>query len=410
MQNRSLNVVVPLLLFLFIALIVVYLPGFPMDTRGGFMTWAWYINDNGLANAYGSDTNYMPVYQYVLWFFARLSGSDKAIADNLPYLRCITLLFDFAGLWYVFRWIDKKTDYFVVVIISVLNVAYSYDTVIWGQVDGILSAFIFVALFYAWKGNNIYSTIWLVLAFNFKLQAIVILPLWGLLFVYNIITARGLKTTVFPVVAGIAVQIALVIPFMTGKSGIGKIGSIIPGSFNIYNYVSIFAANFWQYLGPGRALIIHDSEKWIMSVTYKQAGLFLFFTTSFLALLPIALLVFKRWKSKNEKIQLSRELIWTVGAMLYLLFYIFNTEMHERYCQPAFIFITAYAFFTGDFLAYVLFSIMYFLTLEHENQSLKLHNYDTLIFDLRFLASINAVIIVYLARKIYKGYKLALDN
>ena len=96
--------------------------------------------------------------------------------------------------------------------------------------------------------------------------------------------------------------------------------------------------------------------------------------------------------------------------MVYLLFYFFNTEIHERYCHPAFIFITAFAFFTGEFFVYILFSIMYFLTLEYSMAQLRLQNYDTLIFNLKFLAAINGVIILYLATKIYKYYRLGIAS
>ena len=94
--------------------------------------------------------------------------------------------------------------------------------------------------------------------------------------------------------------------------------------------------------------------------------------------------------------------------MVYMLFYFFNTEIHERYCHPAFIFITAMAFFTGDFIIYILFSIMYFLTLEFSMQFLKLNNYETMLFNLKILATINAFIILYLARNIYKHYKISM--
>ena len=163
----------------------------------------------------------------------------------------------------------------------------------------------------------------------------------------------------------------------------------------------------WHWLVKGNLLYANDSKIWIAGLTYKQVGLLLFFSISFMAILPMILLVYKRWKTANKAIQPNKELIWLTSAMVFLLFYFLCTEIHERYCQPAFIFITALAFFTGDILIYALFSIMYFLTLEVSMQSLHLTNYETLIFDFRFLAGINALIIILLARKIYKNYKAA---
>lgn len=377
------------------------------DIDNCWRPWALYIHRNSLRNAYGSDTDYMPIYQYLLWVYVKLNGADKAIADNIGYLRCFTLLFDFLGLWYVYKWIDKKVAYFIILIICILNLGYSFDTIIWEQFDGILSAFVFIALFYAWKGNNLWSTVWLVLAFNFKIQTVIILPVWGLLFLNNIPGNRGLKSIVWPILAGIALQIILVIPFTRGQFGVRKIIHVVVHSFNKYPSISVKAANMWHWLVGGNLLYADDAKVWIAGLSYKQVGLVLFFIASFFALLPMLLLVFKKWKTGNKNNVMSRELVWLTGAMVYLLFYFFNTEIHERYCQPAFIFITAYAFFSGDFITYILFSIMYFLTLEYSMQFLHLANYDTFIFDLRFLSAINAVIIVLLYRKIYRYYRSA---
>jgi hypothetical protein len=161
----------------------------------------------------------------------------------------------------------------------------------------------------------------------------------------------------------------------------------------------------WHWIVKGELLYTDDRKVWLLGLTYKQAGMVLFFSTAFIALLPIIRLVIKNLKYAAANVKISRELIWATGAMVYMLFYFFNTEIHERYCHPAFIFITAYAFFTTDFTVYVLFSIMYFLTLEVSQQHLKLASYDHMIFNFRFLAVINAVIILLLAARINKSYR-----
>ena len=409
-MDRKLNFFIPALLFLFITVMLPYLPGLEFDNRDCWQAWALYIHNNGLRNAYGSTTDYMPVYQYFLWFYGKLMGTDKAIADNIPYLRCITLAFDFLGIWYVFKWIDKKLAYFVILAICILNISYTYDTIIWGQMDGTLSAMIFISLYYAWKGSNFRSAVWLILAFNFKIQTVVILPVWGLLFVNNYLTGRKIRDIALPIMAVAIIQVLLIIPFTLGQHGAREILHIVTHSFNKYQAISIKAPNLWHWIVPGNLLYAVDTKVWIAGLTYKQAGLLLFFTTSFFALLPLIKLVIKNLNPANNHSKISRELIWATSAMVYLLFYYFNTEIHERYCHPAFIFITAYAFFTGDFIVYVLFSIMYFLTLEYSMQHLKLPNYDTLIFNFRFLSAINAFIIIYLAFKINEFYKISLKS
>ena len=409
MTERKLNFVIPALLFLFITAMLPYLPGLVFDNRDCWEAWAHYIKANGLRNAYGSTTDYMPVYQYFLWFYVKVTGSDQAITDHIPYLRCITLGFDFLGIWYVFKWIDKKLAYYALLAICILNLSYTYDTIIWGQMDGTLSALVFLAMYFVWNGSNFWGALFMVLAFNFKIQSIVIVPVWGLLFINNYLASRKIKDLAVPVIAAGALQGLLFLPFTWGQYNIGKILHVISGSFNKYHSISVKAPNIWHWLVKGNLLYADDSKIWIAGLTYKQIGLILFFAASFFALLPMIILVFKNIRAVT-KIKISRELVWTSGAMVYLLFYFFNTEIHERYCHPAFIFITAYAFYTREYLVYILFSFMYFMTLEFSMQHLRLANYDTWWFNLKFLAVINVFIIIYLAGKIRKYYRVSLQK
>ena len=411
--DKKLNIYIPVMMFVFITALLPGLPGFWFDNHDCWEAWAHHIHINGLRNAYGSTTDYMPIYQYFLWVYGKLMGTEKAITDDIPFLRCITLAFDFLGIWVVYKWIDKKTTYYALIAICIMNVAYTYDTIIWGQMDGTLSALVFLAIYSGWKGNNLWSAIFMVLAFNFKVQAIVIVPVWGLLFINNYLINRNIKTIIYPVTSAIILQTLILIPFMMGQYSISSIYHIILNSFHKYPTISIRAANCWQWFFTGvrfdKLLYAPDSNILVAGITFKQAGLMLFFLSSFFALLPTIKLVLKNVKSGPKK-KLSRELIWATGAMVYMLFYFFNTEMHERYCHPAFIFITALAFFTGDFIIYILFSIMYFLTLEFSMQFLKLNNYESMLFNLKILASINALIILYLARNIYKHYKISMQT
>src|SRR4051812_30791488 len=100
------NVVFAATVFLFLTLLFPYIHTFPGDDSC-WADWSTYILHHGLAEAYGSKTNYLPLYQYVLWGFGNTAGSGAAIWQYLPYLRCVTLLFDFAGVWIFWQWLDK---------------------------------------------------------------------------------------------------------------------------------------------------------------------------------------------------------------------------------------------------------------------------------------------------------------
>ena len=71
--------------------------------------WAKHIFSHGLSKAYQSGTDYMPFYQYVLFFFGKAQGSIENIQNNIHQLKILTLLFDFAGGFFLIRMIkDEK--------------------------------------------------------------------------------------------------------------------------------------------------------------------------------------------------------------------------------------------------------------------------------------------------------------
>ncbi|RZK12752.1 MAG: hypothetical protein EOO56_27905, partial [Hymenobacter sp.] len=141
--------------------------------------WATHIGAHGLGNAYTYETNnYNPLYQYVLYGYAKLAGSPQRILAGIHYLRLFTLLFDFGGAILAVRcfgWGDGNQR-FILSLLFLLNLGYLYDTVVWEQVDAIVSTLAFVAVVQALRQRPVSSVGWLVLALNMKTQAIVFLP------------------------------------------------------------------------------------------------------------------------------------------------------------------------------------------------------------------------------------------
>ncbi|MEI8279282.1 MAG: hypothetical protein WCG87_05920 [Bacteroidota bacterium] len=376
------------------------LPGLSID-NDDWKNWALYIREHGLCNAYGSTSDYLPFYQYVLWIYGKIASDLDGILRNYSFLRGFSFMFDLAGIWYVYLWMEKKMDLILVLFISLFNIAYTYDTFVWGQLDGMLSAMLFISLFYAFRQNTLWSAVWYLMALNLKLQAIVFLPLWGLLIINTIITTRDWKKAVLPLAVMAILQAIILIPFTTGQYGLNNVWARVIGSIDMFPVLNIGAPNFWNWVKDGYLRTTPDNVIWFSAFTYKQVGLFLFFFTSFLVLLPICIHVFRRLTNTFKHSQISKEIVWLTGALLYLVFFYFNTQMHERYSQPAFICIAAYAFYSKDYFPYILFSIVYFLNLEFCVQNMHLHNYDIAIFSPRFLAALYTIIILYLGFKLY---------
>jgi hypothetical protein len=91
--------------------------------------------------------------------------------------------------------------------------------------------------------------------------------------------------------------------------------------------------------------------------------------------------------------------ILLIGALLPVLFFFFNTQMHERYPHPAFLFITAYSFLRTRYFLYIIFSIAYFLNLEKALRAFDLH-YNAFIFGNRFIAGLYLITIIVLFREL----------
>ncbi len=389
-------------LYITLALLAPQIGGFDYDALC-FKTWAAHIFNKGLQNAYTEWNNYMPVFQYVLYIYNKLQGSEEAILRNIYQLKILTLLFDFAGLWYIYRWIDKKTDFMVLVLCNMLNVAYAYNTIFWGQVDGMFTTMVFVSLYYAYQNKTIISLLLFVLALNVKLQAIVFFPVLGLLYLYHMVREGRFVQPAIGIAAAALLQAVLLWPFLTISNGFGLFWKEVMAATELYSFVSMNAYNLWYFvIPPDNVMTTPDTTIVFAGLPYMRVGLLLFCAGSFAAMFPLLKNVYSVFLKRDETTLIAKDRLWLVCALVALLFFYCNTQMHERYSHPAFIFITAYAFYSRSFAAYILFSIGYLLNLEAVNKWLKLENYSTFIFDGRVGAVLFGACIVLLFVKLYR--------
>lgn len=400
MNNKSFRVAAIILLFVHLSLMGDRLHGFEYDLKC-FSDWAKHIYKIGLPYTYADIfNNYMPGYQYVLWVYSKMAGSAEAIGQYVYYLKSFTLAFDFLGLWYVYRWMDKKVDYLLLLFINIHNIAFSYNTMHWGQVDGIFSAMVFVSIYYAYQRRLVLGGIWYILAINMKLQAIIFAPVLGLIYLYWLADEKANIKKVFTAVgAMLLLQLAILLPFMTNSTGLPLLwNKVIIGSFSQFPYIGSY--NFWAFVSPHNPWLVTDQTIFIAGISYKKAGLILFYTSSLLAMFPLMRAIYLKMRRRPAALP-GKEAIWIICSLIGLLFYFFNTEMHERYSHPAWLFIIAYAFYTRRYFPYVVFSAAYFLVLENTIRWFNLNSYRTLVFNPIFIGSLFAVVIIYMFYRLY---------
>ena len=398
-------------LFLSLLLFVIAISpfGFGYDIEC-WTRWSSYIFEHGFSNVYNSDTNYLPVYLYVLWAYSSVSGSIQDIVNNAYQLKLFSGFIDVVGLWLVYLWAEKKYSFSTIFLFAFLNAAFFYNTFIWGQVDGILATLAFASLYFGYNKKPILSCVFMIVLLNFKLQGIVFVPLWVVLFICNMYETKKIKPTLLAILVGLIVQILILLPFLLNNST-DKVWAVLTGYVDTFPVISANARNFWSLIFPESFAIFSedDSSIWFYGFTYKQIGYFLFFLTSGLALIIFSLPILKRIAAKSSSIFPDKISLMLAASIVSLCFFYFNTQIHERYSHPTFIFILAYTLLQKDFIPILLFSVANFLGHEKPLKAFKFENYETFIFDGHVISVFFLATLLYLFFVLIKQTKMLMN-
>ena len=346
-------------LLLLFALYIVILPRVYMDYDMGFWRlWALAIHKNGLSNAYNSGINYFPVNLYCLYIYDLLQGSADNIARNINSLKIFFVAFDFLPVVLLAAFRQKIFSFNIPYLYLLLNIAYVFNSMVWGQSDSIYTNLCFLAivtgfLYPAW------SLLLFVLAINTKPQAIEFLPVLGLIWIFGL---KDWKTFFTGMAGAAALQFLLVLPFIANGS-LSKLLFIATHPVDVYNKLSICAFNIWYLIAPGNPYLINDKDVFFL-FSYKSWGLIMFVVALLWVLLP----VYRHLKQLRKEQQIptasTYQLLFLGTGMVCLYFFYFNAQMHERYANPIIIFFFFYGIVSKNYKLYVLASIPYFLSLD----------------------------------------------
>ncbi|QNJ98383.1 hypothetical protein [Constantimarinum furrinae] len=375
--------------------------------------WTVHTFEYGLGNAYGSGTDYLPLYHYILYLFGKIQGSTAKIAFNIHWLKAITLVFHFISAWFVILFIRHKEDTLHKSIIYALfylaNIAILYNSIIWGQVDAILTCFVFTSCYFAFQKRIILCLVFFILALNFKLQAIIFLPLIALMVFPPMIQNFSLNRLLLWIGIPVGLQLLILLPFIV-QGEVSSVWKVVANSVDHFPVVSMNAFNFWDLVLSGDLMRMPDSTTFI-GISYKNWGLILFFTASFFALLPI----FKKGihsLRKKVNFKVGNQQFMLTAALIPLLFFFFNTQMHERYSHPAMIFLVVYALISMNWGIALLGCAAYFLNLEAVMHYLQLEDYSGFWIDRHFIATLFLGLILWLYVLLYRDAfrKNVVDN
>lgn len=361
--------------------------------------WAKYIRIHGLTHIYETDTDYLPAYHYLLLFY----GYSLEVFDNFfsqeQYFKILIFLFHLGSTFIFIQIIRREIGVERVKygLLYLLNAAVLYNTLIWGQVDELISFFMILCLYFIMKSKIRFGIMAFILAVNFKLQAIIFLPIllfvsiphyykekWKVIFI-DLLSFSLLQTLIF-------------LPFiLAGK--INKVLALLLHLVDSQPYISANAYNLWFALIGRDARYRIDTDIFLI-YNYKTWGLALFFLGSFIALLPLFINCMKGVLRRGS-FEINKNILILSLGIIPLIFFFFCTQMHERYSHPAVIFVVLYSVFTRKWHLGFLASLAYLLNLDAVLRSLPFQNYGVLLFDSRCIAVLFFAVIVLLYREIY---------
>lgn len=347
-------------LLLLFALYLFILPRVYMDYDMNYWRiWALHIHEHGLVGAYdGGVINYFPVYIYGLYVFDLLQGSAANITAHINDIKTLFVFFDFLPLIVLCCFRHKILSFKIPYLFLLINIAYVFNSMVWGQIDSIYTNLSFLAIVVGLL-YPVPATLLYLVALNTKPQAIEFAPIIGLVLLYSV---RNFKTVFYIVASAAVLQLIIFLPWL-GNGGVPRLINYAMHSVDLYNKLSICAFNIWYLIVPANHYFINDKETFIL-ISYKTTGLIMFCTSAVLLLWPMLKLIWQQRRDKLLPDAKTYQYLFLGTGLLCLYFFYVNTQMHERYANPIIIFFFFYAVVSGNYKLYILASIPYFLSLD----------------------------------------------
>lgn len=288
----------------------------------GFDMWTWFgwarkLAESGPANFYISPdwTQYTPGYLYYLWAIGK-SGWVNEIAIKLP-----VILAEIGTGVLIYKIIGKRNRFLASIsfFLYTLSPVVIFDGAVWGQIDGLLTFFLFLSAYLLiGKKNFITSILVWSLAFLIKPQSIAVLPVFILVI---LLREFKWKEIAIGISAGLVLLFLLSLPFFPQDPILG-LPRLVLKMTNYYAYTSVNAFNIWSWWGMWAS----DKIK-LLGLAYSVWG-----TIFLLGGSAAAVIVFR------NKLK-SKHFYYLLFAILCLCFFLFPTKVHERYLFPFFAFL-----------------------------------------------------------------------
>ncbi len=310
------NIITSIFIVFIIKFLLSYFPSFSSD-MGTWFGWADRLKSLGFTQFYSDIvwTQYTPGYMYWLWLIGHFGWLNE-FAIKIPVV--ITEIATGVLIWSLIKQVNVKLalPFFF---LYTLNPVVIFDGSVWGQIDGLLTFFLFVsAYFLIEKKNFVLSVLFWSIAFSIKPQSIAVAPIFLLVI---ILKKFKLKEIILGAFTGLATTFLLSWPFFLQDPIMGLPRLIIKMGQH-YSYTSVNAFNIWAWVGMWRA----DSIEFL-GISFSLWGVILLGSSIILALF--------KFRNKID----TKANYYLLFAILSLCFFVFPTKVHERYLFPFFAFL-----------------------------------------------------------------------
>ena len=297
------------------SLLIKYISG---DMRDYLLVWMEQIENNGGMRALGLEIgNYNIIYLFFLAIFTYIP------LPGIVTIKMFSIIFDFilaiAGATIVKHLVKnsehKKEIFLISYFILLMLPTVVLNSSVWGQCDSIYTAFIILSIMFLIKEKYLLSIIMLGISFSFKLQAVFIFPLYGLIY---------LGKRKFPFYYFFLIPIINVVSWLpallNGRSFLSCLEIYLGQTEMMNNHINKNFINIYNFIAQSNTTLIPD-----MSGTMGYIGMTIL---AIIFVIVSILTVMKKPDIKGESMLLIG--IWGIIIATFLL-----PNMHERYIYLA---------------------------------------------------------------------------
>jgi hypothetical protein len=318
-----------------------------------FVLWVHGIAVNGLGHAYDQNLSFPAVMAWVWGVLAFLQPAFQTVVDSAdPGIRALmkvpASLADF-GLLAVVVYAFRGRPWWAVIAAAVVmfHPAIVDVSAWWGQYESIYVLFALAAVVFAINGHNGPAAVFLVLSVMTKPQALpFLLPFAAWFWAHG-----GIREIVRTAVIGIATAVVVWLPFIAANGPINYLRNLNEYQNVVFPVMSLHAWNIWwifQMLTLGT--FVGDQTAILGPITFRMLG----WAITGLISLIVAVQILRNPSPRTFILGLAASsLVW----------FVFLTQMHERYAFAALLFLLLLIPEPRILALYLVFGVVYTVNL-----------------------------------------------